>query len=240
MNNLWFGDCLKLMDDIPDGKIDMILADLPYGTTYQLWDTIIPMNKLWDKYERIIKSNGAMVFTTSQPFSSLMICSKLEWFRCEWIWNKKNPTNFPNANKQPLKQHENILVFGKTATVYYPIKISGQKNHKQGKSKSNISETRLINKRIDDDLSGMKFPKTILDFPKHSSQCKFHPNQKPIELLEYLIKTYTLENEWVLDNTMGSGSTGVAANNLKRNFIGIENNKKYFDVAEQRILIDKE
>lgn len=228
-------DCLKDLLTIPAGSIDMIFADLPYGTTYAKWDSIIPMNILWPLYGKIIKDNGAIVLTASQPFTSMLISSKPEWFRCEWIWNKENPTNFANANRQPLKQHEEVLVFGKNSTVYYPQKTLGKPNHIQGKSTKNISETRLISDRVEDDLSGLKFPKSILTIPKHSSQCGNHPTEKPVALMEYFIKTYSLEGETVLDNCMGSGSTGVACVNLNRNFIGIEKEVKYFEIAKNRI-----
>lgn len=232
---LIYGDCLEKMKDIPDKSIDMVFADLPYGTTYAKWDSVIPMHLLWDEYERVIKDNGAICLTASQPFTSMLVASKPEWFRCEWIWNKENPTNFANANRQPLKQHEEVLVFGKWGTVYYPQKVKGKPNHVQGKSSTNVSETRLISDRVGDDLSGMKFPKTIIAIPKHSSQCGNHPTEKPVALMEYFIKTYTLEGETVLDNTMGSGSTGVACVNTNRDFIGIEKDEDYFLIAKQRI-----
>lgn len=229
------GDCLDKMKDIPDGSVDMVFADLPYGITYAKWDSIIPMNLLWAEYGRVIKQNGAICLTASQPFTSMLVASKPDWFRCEWIWNKENPTNFANANKQPLKQHEQVLVFGKQRTVYYPQKVTGKPNHVQGRSTANVSETRLISDRVGDDLSGMKFPKTIVTIPKHSSQCGNHPTEKPVALMQYFIKTYTLEGETVLDNTMGSGSTGIACINTKRNFIGIEKDDKYFEIAKKRI-----
>lgn len=229
------GDCLEKMEDIPDKSCDMIFADLPYGTTYAKWDSIIPMNLLWMEYGRVIKDTGAICLTASQPFTAMLVASKPEWFRCEWIWNKENPTNFANANRQPLKQHEQVLVFGKQGTVYYPQKVAGKPNHIQGKSTVNVSETRLISGRVEDDLSGMKFPKTIITIPKHSSQCGNHPTEKPVALMEYFIKTYSIEGETVLDNCMGSGSTGVACINTNRNFIGIEKDDKYFEIAKKRI-----
>jgi len=232
---LMLGDCIERLKEISDNSIDMIFADLPYGTTYAKWDSVIPMNLLWNEYGRVIKEKGAICLTASQPFTSMLISSKPEWFRCEWIWNKENPTNFANANRQPLKQHEQVLIFGKTPTVYFPQKIIGKPNHTQGKSKSNISETRLISNRVEDDLSGLKFPKTIITIPKHSSQCGNHPTEKPVPLMEYFIKTYSLEGEIVLDNTMGSGSTGVACVNTNRDFIGIEKEEKYFEIAKKRI-----
>ena len=233
--DLHLGDCLTILPTLPDQSVDLVLADLPYGITYAKWDEALPMKRLWEEFGRVVKSDGAMVFTASQPFTSFLVCSKPEWFRCEWIWDKENATNFANANRQPLKQHESVLVFGRKSTVYYPQKVVGKKNHIQGKSTVNRSETRLINARVGDDLSGMKFPKSILYFPKHSSQCGFHPTQKPVDLLEYLIKTYTLDGEIVLDPCMGSGSTGVSAKNTGRNFIGIEIDPTYFEVAKKRI-----
>lgn len=234
--DLRHGDCLELMKGIPDQSIDMILCDLPYGTTYAKWDSILPMKELWALYNRIIKGNGAIVLTASQPFTSALINSNPTMFRYEWIWDKENAANFANANRQPLKQHENVLIFSKGQTPYYPIKTKGKKNHVQGNKRSgNISETRLISERVDDDLSGMKFPKSILRFPKHSSQCGLHPTQKPVELMEYLIRTYTVEGDVVLDNTFGSGTTGVACVNTNRKFIGIEKDQTYFDMAKERI-----
>jgi DNA modification methylase len=229
------GDCLEIMKDISTASIDMILCDLPYGTTYAKWDNVIPMPRLWEQYGRIIKNGGAIVLHSAQPFTSFLICSKPEWYRTEWIWDKEYATNFANANRHPLKQHESVIVFGKSTTVYYPQKVAGRQNHTQGKSLKNVSETRLINGRVADDLSGMKFPKSIICFPKHSSQCGLHPTQKPVELAEYLIKTYTKEGETVLDNCMGSGTTGVACLNQNRNFIGIEKEQKYFEIAQKRL-----
>jgi site-specific DNA-methyltransferase (adenine-specific) len=163
----------------------------------------------------------------------MLVSSNLEMFRCSWIWNKENAANFANAKKQPLKQHEDIIVFGKKQTKYNPQMISGKPNHIQGKNaKENFSETRLINKRVADDTSGMKYPKTILNFPKHSSQCGLHPTQKPIDLMRYL-KTYSDIDDVVLDNTMGSGTTGVACVLENRKFIGIEKDEKYFKIAQK-------
>ena len=213
----------------------MICPTANLGTTACKWDVVIPFEPLWEQYKRIIKDRGAIVLTASQPFTSALVMSNPKMFKYEWIWNKCNPTNFALANKQPLKYHENVLVFSKKQSIYNPIKWQGNKNHKQGNSKENYAETRGNIKRSIDDLSGMKFPKSIIEFVKHSSQCGLHPTQKPVALLEYLIKTYTLEGETVLDNTMGSGSTGVACINTKRNFIGIEKDIGYFEIAKKRI-----
>jgi site-specific DNA-methyltransferase (adenine-specific) len=230
------GDCLELMKSLPDESIDLILSDLPYGTTYAKWDEIIPAKDLWLAYKRIIKPNGAIVLTASQPFTSMLISSNPEMFRCSWVWNKENAANFANAKKQPLKVHEDIIVFGKGQTTYNPQMIQGKPNHIQGKNaKENKSETRLISKRVDDDLSGLKYPKTILNFPKHSSQCGLHPTQKPVDLMRYLIRTYSNPGELVLDNCMGSGTTGVACIIEKRQFVGFEKEEKYFKIAEKRL-----
>lgn len=235
MINLYNGDCLEVMKEIPTGSVDMILCDLPYGTTYASWDSVIPSKQLWASYKRLIKKNGAIVLFGVQPFSSYLITSNPEMFKYQWVWNKVNGSNFANANRQPLKCHEDILVFYEGQCLYNPQKTVGKPNHVQGSSKKNVSETRLISDRVGDDLSGLKHPKSIQTFSKHSSQCGLHPTQKPVDLCEYLIKTYTNEGEWVLDNTMGSGTTGVACVNTSRNFIGIEKDEKYFEIAKERI-----
>ncbi|MGL9777795.1 site-specific DNA-methyltransferase (adenine-specific) [Enterococcus sp. DIV0182] len=236
LNTIYNEDCLEGMKRIPDKSIDMILCDLPYGTTKCLWDIIIPFQPLWEQYERVIKDNGAIVLTGSQPFTSKLISSNIELFRYEWIWDKKNPTNFPLARKQPLKYHENILVFYKQQPVYNPQKWSGPPNHKQGNAKSDhVTEVFNKTKRTDDDLSGEKFPRSIIEIGKHSSQLGLHPTQKPVALFEYLIKTYTNKGDLVLDNCMGSGTTAVACLNTERQFIGFETNNKYYEKSLERI-----
>jgi len=232
--DLRLGDCLEVMKTINDKSIDAIICDLPYGTTACKWDTVIPFEPLWEQYKRIIKDNGAIVLFGSQPFTSALVMSNVKWFKYEWIWDKCNPTNFASANKQPMKYHENILVFSKKQAIYNPIKWQGKKNHKQGLSKNNFAETRGNIKRVEDDLSGLKFPKSIIQFEKHSSQCGLHPTQKPLELMKYLISTYTNENDMVLDNTMGSGTTCLAAKELNRKFIGIEKDTNYYEIACRR------
>lgn len=228
---IYHGDCLQIMPNL--AKVDMVLADLPYGTTYCSWDTVLPLDCLWKEFTRLTEK--AMVFTSNQPFTTTLISSNLKLFKYEWIWDKENPSNFGNCNKQPLKQHENILVFGKPP--YYPIKVPGKPNHIQGKrGKDRTAETARIDpSKAKDDTTGLKYPKSILRFPKHSSQCKYHPTQKPVDLLCYLIRTYTLENEIVLDPTMGSGSSLVAAQYAKRNAIGIEVEEKYCEIAVKRL-----
>ena len=233
---VWYhGDCLDVMKNLPDNSVDMVLCDLPYGTTYCAWDAIIPFDDLWAAYERVVRDDGAIVLTSSQPFTSALVMSKPKWFRCEWIWDKVNAANFANAKKQPMKTHESVLVFGQKSPVYYPVMTPGKPNHKQGKSTSNKSDTRLISGRVADDLSGMKYPKSIQTFAKHSSQVGLHPTQKPVELFEYLIQTYSQPGETVLDNCAGSGTTAIAAFNLKRKWICIEKEQKYSDIARDRI-----
>ena len=225
------GDCLELMKDIPDESIDMILCDLPYGTTKNKWDSVIPLNKLWKSYERIIKDNGAIVLFSQMPFSAELVHSNLKLFKYEWILQKDNGTGFLNAKKMPLKIHENILVFYKKLPLYNPQMRTGFKPYKckQGRHSTNYGayEQGHIT-----ESNGERYPIDIIKFKKDSG---LHPTQKPVELLEYLIKTYTNENETVLDNCMGSGSTGVACVNTNRNFIGYELDEKYFEIAGKRI-----
>lgn len=230
------GDCLDLMRGLPDGSVDMVMADLPYGTTYADWDKALPMARLWPEYLRVMRGNGAIVLTASQPFTSLLVASRPDLFRCEWIWDKVHGANFANANRQPLKTHESVLVFARGQPPYFPIKVPGPRNHKQGKKMAAVErETFLIRERAPDDLSGMKFPKSILTIPKHSSQSEFHKTQKPVELGEYFIRTYTQPGAVVLDNTMGSGSFGIAALNTGRRFIGMESDPSIFETARKRI-----
>ena len=225
------GDCLELMTEIPDTSIDMILCDLPYGTTRNKWDSVIPLNKLWKQYERIIKDNGAIVLFSQMPFSAELVHSNLKLFKYEWIWEKDNGTGFLNAKKMPLKIHENILIFYKKLPIYNPQMRTGFKPYKckQGRHSTNYGayEQGHIT-----ESNGERYPIDIIKFKKDSG---LHPTQKPVALLEYLIKTYTNEGDTVLDNCMGSGSTGVACVNTNRNFIGYELNEKYFEIAEKRI-----
>ena len=229
------GDCLVEMQNMPDKSIDAIICDLPYGTTACKWDNVIPFEPLWAQYKRIIKPNGAIVLFGSQPFTSALVMSNPKMFRYEWVWKKSRPANFMNAKYQPMKYHENILVFSKKTHNYYPIKIKGNKNHasKPRQGKSNIYN--IENNKNGIDINDMKYPQSIADFKSTDSTKNLHPTQKPIELMEYLVKTYTKEGDMVLDNCMGSGTTGVACKNTNRNFIGIEKDENYFKIAEQRI-----
>ena len=233
--SLILGDCLDAMKTLPDKSVDAIITDLPYGTTYAPWDSVIPLHDLWTEWARILVPAGAIVLTASQPFTAALVMSNPKWFRCEWIWDKVNAANFANAKKQPLKSHESVLVFAERQPTYNPQKVPGAKNHAQGKSTVNSSETRRINGRVEDDLSGMKYPKSIQTFPKHSSQCGLHPTQKPLALMRYMVRTYTNPGDVVLDPCMGSGTTCLAAKLEGRGYIGIERELKYFETAKTRI-----
>ena len=225
------GDCLELMKDIPDKSIDMILCDLPYGTTACKWDTVIPFEPLWEQYKRIIKDNGAIVLFGSEPFSSYLRMSNIKQFKYDWIWDKKLAGNGILAKKQPLKIHEIISVFN--SKTYYPQKTKGKFRKKMGLKESQITGGNSFCNETENDEY---YPKSIQEFGIGNLRTgRLHPTQKPVALLEYLIKTYTLEWETVLDNCMGSGSTGVACKNLNRNFIGIELDPEYFKIAEKRI-----
>lgn len=236
MIDLRQGDCLEVMKDIPNKSIDMILCDLPYGTTACKWDNIIPFEPLWEQYNRIIKDNGAIVLFGSEPFSSNIRVSNLKAYKYDWVWNKKLAGNGILAKKQPLKIHENILVFN--TTKYYPQMKKGKYRRKMTGG-LNTNKTHILNnsKTIQPEYeNNLYYPKSIQDFSiANLRKGRLHPTQKPVDLLEYLIKTYTNENEVVLDNCMGSGSTGVACVNTNRNFMGIELDEKYFEIAKERI-----
>ena len=231
MIDLRHGDCLDVMKDIPDKSIDMILCDLPYGTTKNKWDSVIDLNELWTGYERIIKDNGAIVLFSQMPFTAELTHSNLKLFKYEWIWEKDNGTGFLNAKKMPLKIHENILVFYKKLPTYNPQMRTGFKPYKckQGRHSTNYG---LYEQGHITESNGERYPIDIIEFKKDTG---LHPTQKPVALLEYLIKTYTNENDLVLDNCMGSGSTGVACVNTNRNFIGIELSEEYYNIAKERI-----
>jgi len=224
------GDCLEKMKDIPDKSIDMILCDLPYGTTSCKWDVVIPFEPLWAQYKRIIKDRGAIVLFGSEPFSSYLRMSNIKQYKYDWIWDKKKGGNIMNLKQQPYKVHEIISVFA--GGNYYPIMT--EQKPRTGKTYS-AGEANGINHYGDLRHYDKKFPKSILEISNANQKGKVHPTQKPVALLEYLIKTYTLEGETVLDNCMGSGSTGIACINTKRNFIGIEKDDKYFEIAKKRI-----
>lgn len=238
---LYQGDCLEIMKNIPDKSVDMILCDLPYGTTACFWDVVIPFDKLWEQYNRIIKDNAAICLFGQEPFSSHLRLSNLSHWKYDWIWHKSKCGSAFTSKYRPQQKHEIISIFTNNGqkTNYYPIlqnglpytrhrkshSINQPNNHKLGVTKDSIT----IN-------TGFRYPETVLEFKQNwRRQDQLHPTQKPTELLEYLIKTYTLENDMVLDNCMGSGSTGVACKNLNRNFIGIELDENYFNIAKDRI-----
>lgn len=224
------GDCLDLMKDIPDGTIDMVLCDLPYGTTARnKWDCVIEYELLWEQYERVIKENGAICLFAQTPFDKTLACSNLKLLRYEWVWVKQQGTGHLNAKKMPMKAHENVLVFYKKLPTYNPQMREGKPYvSKSGRGSTNYGKQ----KRIVTENSGFYYPLDVLSF---QSDKGLHPTQKPVALLEYLIKTYTNEGETVLDNCMGSGSTGVACIHTNRNFIGIELDKPYFSIAVNRL-----
>lgn len=241
------GDCLELMKNIKDESIDLILCDLPYGTSACKWDSVIPFEPMWEQYKRIIKSNGAIILFGAEPFSSALRMSNLDMYKYDWKWEKPNGANFLNFKYQPAKVHEDIMVFGKSATsyskkgnmIYNPQMSEGKPyNQTSGQQRSDNghvlgSTVRSPIKQVVTKNDGTRYPRSIIKFALDKD--KLHPTQKPVTLLEYLIKTYTNENAWVLDNCMGSGSTGVACLNTNRNFIGFELDEKYFEIAKKRL-----
>jgi len=219
---------------IEDKSIDMILCDLPYGTTQNKWDSIIPLDKLWEQYERVIKHNGAIVLTSMQPFTSKLINSNLKTFKYEIIWDKKISTGFLNSKKQVLRRHENILIFYKKQCTYNPQMTDG-KPYDKGMS---YDESPNYGKQVPVralNITGDRYPTSIIEFSNADRRNKQHPTQKPTSLFEYLIKTFSNEEETVLDNCMGSGTTAIACANLNRNYIGFELDKNYYDIANKRI-----
>ena len=237
MIDLRQGDCLELMKDIPDKSIDMILCDLPYGTTSCKWDVIIPFDKLWEQYNRIIKDNGAIVLFGSEPFSSKLRMSNLKNYKYDWKWLKSRKTGFQMVRKRPLKCYEDILVFYNKQPTYYNtelIKLEKPINsyRKNGKGGTLLNTIKCQKGRTQEYTN---YNKDTLCFNNEHNVNALHPTQKPVALLEYLIKTYTNEGDTVLDNCMGSGSTGVASINTNRNFIGIELDENYFNIAKERI-----
>ncbi|MFZ9893488.1 MAG: DNA-methyltransferase [Candidatus Nanopelagicaceae bacterium] len=225
------GDCLELMRQIPDGSVDMVLCDLPYGTTACAWDAVIPFDRLWAEYRRVTKSNAAIVLTASQPFTTTLAASNLREFKYQWVWQKQRPSNPQLAKLQPLKVHEDVLVFARGKIGYAPqglveIPESKRKVHKpETNSLGHCSRKPYVQTHTG-------YPKSIISFP---SERGLHPTQKPVALMEYLILTYTNRGDTVLDNCMGSGTTGVACANTGRQFIGIEMDSEYFQIAKARI-----
>jgi len=241
-NTIHEGDCIQLMLDIPDGSIDMILCDLPYGTTACKWDTIIPFEPLWEQYKRIIKPNGAIVLTASQPFTSALVMSNPKMFRYEWIWQKNRGSNFALLKWQPFKEHENILVFSREPSNYYPIK---EERSVSGKSRADYSfhnkvTSRVVNSQTFYGQEGerrsieknLRAPSSV---QKINTEVGLHPTQKPVALFEYLIKTYTNEGDLVLDNCAGSFTTAIACINTGRDYFCMEKDPGYFEIGRNRI-----
>ncbi len=237
LNKIYNMDCLEGMKDIPDKSIDMILCDLPYGTTRNKWDSIVPLEPLWEQYERIIKDRGMICLTASEPFTSQLISSNYKLFKYDLIWDKKSTTGFLNAKRRPLRRHEQVLCFYKKLPIYNPImeirgkpRNKGSYNKRKGNGDSCYGKFENI-----ESFNNTYYPTSILEFSNANQKDKLHPTQKPVALFEYLIKTYTDEGETVLDNCIGSGTTAIACINTNRNYIGFELDKEYYDIANKRI-----
>ena len=243
LDTIYNEDCLEGMKRIPDGSIDAIICDLPYGTTKNAWYSLIPLDKLWEQYKRIIKPSGAIVLFSQQPFTSALVMSNPKMFRYEWIWEKEMGTGFLNANYAPLKSHENVVIFSSLAAcyvknpadamVYYPQMTDGKPyTCKQGKMEHNYDTKNMV-AAIETKNEGKRYPKTVLRYSRDKD--KIHPTQKPVELVRYLVRTYTKEGETILDNCMGSGTTAVACMKEKRHYVGFELSKDFFDKSIERI-----
>ncbi|MEK4754831.1 site-specific DNA-methyltransferase [Priestia sp. FSL R5-0597] len=237
LNQIYQRDCLLGMEKIPDCSIDMILCDLPYGTTRNKWDSIIPLDELWKQYNRIIKENGAIILTAQTPFDKVLGMSNLKMLRYEWIWEKTSASGHLNAKKMPMKAHENILVFYKKLPIYNPIKTTGHVR-KVSKAEHKVNCVKSSNYNdygLSTYDSTERYPRSVQVFPTDKQKEALHPTQKPIALFEYLIKTYTNEGDVILDNCIGSGTTAVAAVNTNRKWIGFEIEPEYVRLANERI-----
>ena len=239
MNQIIHGDCLEEMKTISDKSIDMILCDLPYGTTQNKWDSVIPFDLLWEQYERVIKDSGAIVLTAQQPFTSCLIMSNTKIYKYNWVYSKNKSTGFLNAKKQPLNDYEDICIFYKNQCTYNPQMTIANKIYKRGDVKRKKSDCYGIEKDFKQIDTGFRYPKRIQYFNNNKTQKQVHPTQKPIELMEYLIKTYTNEGDTILDNAMGSGTTMMACQETARNGIGIEMDETYFKIAQNRVQENK-
>lgn len=233
MIDLYQGDCLDEMDKIPAHSVDMIFADLPYGTTKNAWDVPLPLDTLWKQYKRVLKPGGAVLLFAQMPFGADLINSNRRWYRYEWIWHKTMPVGFLNANRMPLRTHENILVFYEHLPTYHPQSPPGKpytamRSARATSNYGHFDRALTINE-------GERYPRDVLTFSNGNNASKIHPTEKPVDLLEYMVRTYTDEDDTVLDSCMGSGSCGVACQHLGRNFIGIEKDPRYFEAARKRI-----
>lgn len=231
---LFNGDCLDLLPQLPDASVDMVMCDLPYGTTQNKWDTIIPLEPLWAQYRRVCKPGAAIVLTAAQPFTSVLVMSNLCEFKYQWVWDKKIPSGMAYARYQPMRQHEDILVFYKNAALYNPQKTLRDVPIKAGGMRESSNTGKGLGVALKKEYLD-KHPTSILTFDKIRRNSQ-HPTEKPVALMEYLIRTYTHEGMIVLDNCMGSGTTGVACVNTARDFIGMEREAPYFQIAQDRII----
>ena len=236
-NYIKLGNCLDLMDEIPPKSINMILCDLPYGVTKNKWDSVIPLDQLWDHYRRIIKPNAAICLFADGMFQANLMLSNPKWWRYNLVWDKVLTSGFLNANRMPLRSHEEICVFYQKQPTYNPQKVVGEKNHSKGKPKENANNNYGDFDFVDnsDQLGNLKHPKSILTFPKPHPSVTVHPTQKSLELCQWLIRTYTNPGDIVLDNCMGSGTSCLAAKLENRHYIGLELSPDYFKIAEQRL-----
>lgn len=243
-SKLFLGDCLEIMKTLPEGCVDMVFCDLPYGTTQNDWDVIIPFDELWEMYHRVVREDGAIILTAQSPFDKILACSNLKDFRYEWIWEKNKSTGHLNAKRMPMKSHENVLVFYRKLPIYNPQKTTGHKPFGAVKPRENIPEPEKkrnynhVSKTLGNDgTTTDRYPRSVQKFPvmNNDDPRKFHPTQKPIGMIEYFIRTYSNEGDLILDNCMGAGSTCIAANNLGRRYIGIEQNEEFFRLASEWI-----
>ena len=247
INQVYCGDCLEVLKDIDDKSIDMILTDLPYGTTACAWDCHVDLGKLWQHYKRIIKSNGAIVMFSSQPFTTVLIASNIEWFKYHWIWKKNRATGHVHAKNRPMKIHEEICVFSSGNTLHQGQSVNRMSYYPQGLIELENTKRRTRHDAGDDAVMGKRkshhetmweytnYPVSIIEFAIEMNNERFHETQKPVSLCEYLIRTYSKEGELILDNCAGSGTTMIACLNTSRNYIGIEKEQKYVDIANDRI-----
>lgn len=233
MIELYQGDCLEKMVEVPDHTVDMIFTDLPYGTTHNVWDKRISLEELWEQYKRVLKSGGVVLLFSQQPFTTDLVNSNRKWFRYEWVWQKSRPVGFLNANRMPLRFHENIVVFYEHLPTYNPQKTPGKPYTSKGaRYTTNYRPFKPIPTTNRD---GMRYPRDVVTFSSGNNIGKIHPTEKPVDLLEYMIRTHTDAGDIVLDSCMGSGSCGVACQRLGRDFIGIEKDPGYFESARKRI-----
>ena len=242
LDTIYNEDCLTGMQRIPDGSVDCIICDLPYGTTANKWDSVIPLDKLWEQYRRVIKSGGAICLFGAEPFTSMLRMSNLEWYRYDWKWQKEQGTGGLKANYQPLRDYEDIAVFSDRPAVYCPNPMRYHPQLVEGKpytiTRSGTSNNMHKNAGGTFENKGVRYPKSIIRFKKESKH--LHPTQKPVDLIAYLIRTYSNPGDTILDNTIGSGTTAVAALREKRHFIGFELNRDYYDIALRRIKLEQQ